>query len=127
MSRDDSPYTDDAYQDEYDDRDAYEEAYDDDGSASFFPYPASSFGWPPGVLGGGVEEEYDETARGGAYEDEPYGDDYDEDESWLDEGVIAFTLIAGLALFLFPEPATSAAGIVLLLVGSIAWLADAMT
>ncbi len=126
MSRDDSPYTDDAYQDEYDDRTAYEGAYRGD-SDSLFPYPASAFGWPPGILGGGVDEGRDDRARGGAYDDESYGDEYGEDESWLDEGIIAFTLVAGLVLFLFPEPATSAVGIVLLLVGSIAWLADAMT
>lgn len=127
MSRD-SPYTDDAYDSEYDERTAYEGAYhDDDASDSYFPYPASSFGWPPGVLGGGTDQGREDRVRGGAYEGESYSDEYEEDESWLDEGLIGLTLVAGLALFLFPEPTTSAAGIVLLLVGSIAWLADALT
>jgi hypothetical protein len=130
VSRDHSPYTDDAYESEYDERAAYEEAYhEDDADDSLFPYPASSFGWPPGLLGGGTAD-VDRTAvddHDGAHDGERVEDEYAEDDSWLDEGLIGLTLIVGLVLFLFPEPATSAAGILLLLVGAIAWLADALT
>lgn len=126
MSRDDSPPTDDAYESEYDERTAHEDAYHDE-SGSFLPYVGSSFGWPPGVLGGDVEEREETREADDPYEEARVEDEYGEHEGWFDEGVIALTLVVGLALFLFPEPATSAVGIVLLLVGSIAWLADAMT
>lgn len=52
--------------------------------------------------------------------------EYDEadatDDSLLDEGLITAVLVAGLLLFVFPEPATSALGAALLVAGGIAWL-----
>ncbi|WP_435181676.1 hypothetical protein [Halorussus sp. AFM4] len=47
-----------------------------------------------------------------------------EDESWWDEGLVTLLLVAGLALFLFPEPATSGLGVALMAVGAALWLLD---
>jgi hypothetical protein len=57
------------------------------------------------------------------YEGEAY-DEADADDSLLDEGLITAALVAGLLLFVFPEPATSALGAALIVAGGIAWLAD---
>ena len=38
-------------------------------------------------------------------------------------GLGALLVVAGLALFLFPEPVTSTAGIALIAVGAVVWLA----
>ena len=90
------------------------------------------FGWPSMFNRGGEStEEMDRVRNEGGYED-PYDESYrgdevraDEDEgTWLDEGLITLTLIAGVALFLFPEPATSGLGILLITVGVVAWLVD---
>ena len=106
--------------------DSYEE--NDRASDSFFPY-TGSWGWGsalPSVYG------TDETVNDeGASDESRYDDRYDEattDEegTWLDEGVISLILLAGVVLFFFPEPATSALGILLLGVGVVAWIADAL-
>ena len=47
-----------------------------------------------------------------------------EDEVFLDEELIPILLIAGVLLFLFPEPATSALGIVFVVIGVVLWLRD---
>ncbi|MFC6823542.1 hypothetical protein [Halopelagius fulvigenes] len=44
--------------------------------------------------------------------------------SLLDEGLITLLIVTGAILFLIPEPATSAVGVLLLFVGAIAWLVD---
>lgn len=117
MRRDD-PATDDASADDPYDR-------SDDGG-SWFPSPALPYAWPLGL----TDREADDP--------EPYGDPaerhpYDEtladrDEgSWLDEGVITVLLVAGVALFVFPEPATSALGMVLIATGLVVWLYDLVT
>lgn len=59
------------------------------------------------------------------YEGEDRPDEADAtDDSLLDEGLITAVLVAGLLLFVFPEPATSALGAALLVAGGIAWLVD---
>lgn len=80
-----------------------------------------------------VEDRDDEDV----YEDEMYAgdntlaetedDEYEsEDDSWWDEGLITLLLVGGVILFLFPEPATSAIGVLLIGVGLIAWIVDAI-
>lgn len=51
----------------------------------------------------------------------------DEGSGWtkyLDEGAIAVLLVVGVGLFLFPEPATSALGILLIAAGVGGWIID---
>jgi hypothetical protein len=48
----------------------------------------------------------------------------DVDGSLVDEGLIALVLATGLILFLLPEPVTSGIGLLLLLGGAAAWLAE---
>ena len=67
------------------------------------------------------EPRYDETGYEGAG-DSPHDDD-DNGSLW-DESLITLLIIGGVVLFLFPEPATSALGILLLAIGVIAWLVD---
>ena len=119
----------------------------DDANDSFF----SGRGFSPGYSGrwlggvgwrpfwsGGADEEYDETNAGEtAYEDRAYDETaYDatygdrevaaEDNGWWDEGLITLLLVVGVVLFVFPEPATSALGVLLIVAGLIAWLVDWM-
>ncbi|MFB6163825.1 MAG: hypothetical protein ABEJ31_01565 [Haloarculaceae archaeon] len=49
-----------------------------------------------------------------------------DDDGWWDEGLISLTLLVGVALFLFPEPATSVLGIALIFLGGFAWVVDAL-
>lgn len=84
------------------------------------------FGWPTALRRGAT----DDTPPGGGV-DADGGGSYrreveraDVDDTWIDEGVIALTLVVGVALFLFPEPATSGLGLVLIVVGVLAWLVD---
>jgi hypothetical protein len=69
-----------------------------------------------------VDAEYGE--RGERKSKTREGHRTDEDDSWVDEGLIGLVLVAGIALFLFPEPTTSAIGIGLITVGAIAWIID---
>jgi hypothetical protein len=47
-----------------------------------------------------------------------------DDEGGWDEGLLALLFIGGLALFLFPEPATSTLGLVLVGVAVVGWATD---
>lgn len=47
-----------------------------------------------------------------------------DDDSWWDEGLVTLLLVAGVALFVFPEPATSALGLALIAVGVAFWVLD---
>lgn len=84
------------------------------------------FGWPSfsGLGGTGAtygEDRYDERL----HDDDRAEYDRDADDgTWLDEGLITLLLVAGVALFLFPEPATSGLGILLIGVGVLAWIVD---
>lgn len=73
------------------------------------------------------DRRYDERAH-----DEPGYDPYGEAEAdrpggvarlW-DEGLITLLIVGGAILFLFPEPATSGLGVVLMAAGALAWLVD---
>jgi drug/metabolite transporter (DMT)-like permease len=44
----------------------------------------------------------------------------------MDEGLIGLLLVAGVVLFLFPEPSTSAFGILLIVTGLLGWAIDAI-
>lgn len=68
------------------------------------------------------DDEYSEVASddAGATADERGGD------GWWDEGLVGLLLVAGLALLLFPEPATSGIGVGLLSVGAALWVLDAV-
>lgn len=101
-------------------------AYDDDRTLpGFLP-----FGWPAMFNQGTRDDDYRED-----YDDE-YGEDYERERqrdyerqeegegTWLDEGLISLVIVAGVILFLFPEPGTSALGIVLITAGVIAWVID---
>lgn len=69
------------------------------------------------------EEPNDDRIAGGASDSRTQTTET-EDESWFDQGLITLLVVVGALLFLFPEPATSAVGIVLLGVGIIAWAID---
>ena len=77
------------------------------------------------------------------YEDDPYAtdesygtdeygydeDDWEEDEDesiwrFWDEGIITLLIVGGGVLFLFPEPATSGLGVLMLGAGVLLWLVD---
>lgn len=123
----DNPYTDDEYDDTYKEvhgdeptRDQYTEEATDD---TFFPsgvgnslYPSGWGIWPAGDANDAASEsevgEYDETST--------------DDDGWLGEGVAGILLLVGVVLFFFPEPATSALGIGLIVLGVIAWVAEEM-
>lgn len=78
----------------------------------------------------GTRREENRTAEGGPYLDEGGYDEHHDREDpgnplW-DESLIALLLVGGVALLLFPEPATSALGVVLIALGVLAWLIDAI-
>lgn len=85
------------------------------------------FGWPT-ALAPGAEDETSPEERGHV---ERSRDEYretdrreNEDGRWLDRGLIAATILVGVVLLLFPEPATSALGMALVAAGVIAWLVE---
>lgn len=87
---------------------------DDSFLTAYVPY-----GWPSFGAGGTMQEDtYGETDPPG----EGVGDE--RDETLLDEGLITLVILGGVALLLFPEPATSGIGVLLILGGAIAWLVD---
>lgn len=121
MRENNDPYDDDSYTERTSrssDRDPY-----DDSTDSFPRYPTVPYGigwgWPPIYRTDADEEGTDER-----YAEDEYSED---DGSWLDEGLIAVLLIVGVALFLFPEPGTSLVGIILITIGALAWIVDALT
>ncbi len=59
-----------------------------------------------------------------SYDDDEYAYRTDDEGTWLDEGLISLTIIAGVILFLIPEPATSGLGVFLIVAGAIAWVID---
>jgi len=63
---------------------------------------------------------YDDRTDDTAYDDRTD----DDDDSLLGEGLAGLLLLAGIALFLFPEPATSGIGILLIATGVAVWLLD---
>lgn len=67
----------------------------------------------------------DTTYENDTYTDDEYDNEgYDEeedDDSWWSGGLISLLLIGGVILFLFPEPATSGIGMLLVGAGLILW------
>ena len=132
------PYTDDEYDDTYKNahgdepaRDQYTNEATDD---TFFP---SGVGGSLTPMGWGIWPSNDPVDAERADREAGYGEDrgeYEgrtgvrtedtEDDSWWDEGLIGLLLVAGVVLFFFPEPATSAIGIGLITVGALAWIID---
>ena len=106
--------------------DETDDPYDanDRASDSFFPY-TGDWGWGSALpSSSGTEETASDEEPS---PDERYAEETtDEGGTWLDEGVISLVLLAGVVLFFFPEPATSAVGILLLGVGVVAWVVDAV-
>ena len=117
MSADDSPYSEDTSE-SYGDDGPYD---DNDSTGSVFPYV-----WPTWGGGGGWrlgwpsrdQEVVDEEAR-----DET---SVEEDDSWLGEGLFSLLVIVGVILFIFPEPATSMLGVILIFLGAVGWLVSAV-
>lgn len=97
---------------------------DDQGGGWLTYYPQWRRGWGVWPFTSGREEDearYEENA----YEDT--GDsfsDEDSDGSLWDEGLITLLLVAGVLMFVFPEPITSGVGILLISIGVVAWLVD---
>lgn len=126
------PYTDDEYDDTYKKvhgdepaRDQY--AGDDATDDTFFPSRAggrlSGWGlWPTRSTGNTADAEYGGAETAGAGEGTPTAEN--EGGSWWDEGLITLLLVGGLALFLFPEPVTSAVGLVLMGAGVVLGIVD---
>lgn len=99
-------YTEDPRADQARADDVYE---NDDERGGFL----SPIGWPSFPRTGAAEEAPDERPD----ERETTGE---ADDGWS-ERAIALFLVGGLVLFFFPEPVTSAAGIVLMSVGVVLW------
>lgn len=79
---------------------------------------------------GGDGYEAERPDAGGQYLDEGgYNEEHGREDPgnplW-DESLVALLLVGGVVLLLFPEPATSAAGVLLIAVGLVAWLVDAI-
>ena len=116
MSRGGDPRTADTY-DSDGDYNRNNDAYDGAGAGSRLPFAGPSRGWRPTFLGRG--ESADPETEGRGLEGE--------DDGWLDEGLIGALLVAGVVLFLIPEPATSMLGIMLIILGVAAFVADALS
>lgn len=113
--------------------------YDDDGRAT---YDDTDRAGPSGVLPFGFPTSFgrDATDHG---RDSGYDEGYEADdgtsyrrevargdasaEGGVDDGIIGVVVVAGIALFLFPEPATSVVGLALVVAGVVAWLAGRKT
>lgn len=76
------------------------------------------------------DDRYTETKHGLEEPGDPDARRYEREEtddgSWLDEGTITLLLVAGVVLFVFPEPSTSAIGALLIAAGLGGWLVNAL-
>lgn len=78
---------------------------------SYDRFPSGwGWGWPPAFR----EDASGEPVRRG---------DSDAGEDRWESGLVSLLLVGGVVLVVFPEPATSLLGIVLVLAGVVAWLA----
>ena len=129
---------DETYREETDD--AYADSDDPYADDSFFAsrgfYPGYGAGWIGGsgwIPFGSADDDayedemYDEGAHGARTSDDRAVDESRaerEGNGWWDEGLISMLLIVGVVLLLFPEPATSTLGVVLIIAGLVAALID---
>ena len=67
----------------------------------------------------------DDEAYGGGPHEDAYADKED-DGGFLGESLALILFVVGIALFLFPEPATSTLGLILMGAGVLVWAADAL-
>lgn len=101
---------------------------DDDEDSTWLPTAGGLTAWPAGIYASGADDEYEEYEPGTAAAGDEYGTDADAgDGGWLDEGLVTLLVVAGAALVLFPEPATSGLGIFLLGLGVLVWIYDLLT
>ena len=94
---------------------------DDDGYTPTFQYAWAPWSGGQGLrsfYGSGREDTVDEAPR----EEANAG----ANDSWWDEGLIGLLLVVGVVLFVFPEPSTSALGILLIVTGVLAWIIEAI-
>lgn len=148
MSSRSDPYVDDRTRDEddladYGDRppadraDADEPYAADDEDRRWLPYfPSWGWGGAWGVWPWAAREDEDARYDDDAYEDagsSPYDEETGYDDragggggiaSLWDESLITLLIVGGAVLFVFPEPATSGLGVLLMTLGVIAWLVD---
>ena len=111
--RADEPYSE---QEEYD---AYGDGEDGTAAGSGSSYlPTWSWGWWPSLGPRDVDDQAED----------PYGQtEVDEGggiASLWDESLITLLIVGGAILFVIPEPATSALGVLLVTLGVLAWLVD---
>lgn len=83
---------------------------------------ATTAGWMPWGVGWGWGTSYLPWYSRNADEPVEETDTDNSDESHWGEGIFSLLLIAGVILFIFPEPITSFVGILLLLTGAVGWL-----
>lgn len=94
--------------DDYDEGREEEGPYDSASTRAWY-WPSPFGAWPP-LVGDRQDAERYDPAKEGA-----------NDSSW-GGGLITLLIVIGAVLFVFPEPATSAVGILLIAIGVIGWL-----
>ena len=107
--------------DQYGDEPYREDEDEDRRWLPFYPSWGWGGGWGLPIGARRAEVRADEEADDGVSKSSP---DEGSNGSLWDEGLITLLIVGGVILFLFPEPATSALGVVLLFVGAIAGLID---
>lgn len=109
-----------------DDDSTTDEAYEaDDHADSFFPFTGSAFPfWLSALSRENVSDEAVAERLTPANETTAADATEDGGGSWWDEGLISLFLVAGVVLFVIPEPAISALGILFISVGIVSWLID---
>jgi hypothetical protein len=81
----------------------------------------------PSSLGSNPDSVHDDDVSD-HFGDDSIGEYLDEDDGGLlGIGLATLTLVVGVILFLFPEPATSTLGLVLLAIGAVMWLSKLVT
>ena len=105
-----------------------DEPYATEGEDRRWPPYLPSWGWggawgvvPWASRGDEADERYDEA--GDASDGESGADDGGFGSLW-DESLITLLIVGGAILFVFPEPATSGLGVLLVTLGVLAWLVD---
>ena len=95
------------------DRARTDDVYQNDDERGGFLAP---IGWPTWPATGAAEETSNET-----YDEERAAGERDTDDDGWAESAVPLLFIGGLALFFFPEPVTSAVGVLLMGAGVVLW------